>query len=193
MKQQLSYLNNTIKFSDLECNGNDKIQKPVMTICDIDVYLVTDNAPLKDFSISIIAESLYCDKPIICIDNYFMELNYPSKLFSIYHELGHYVNGDLIRENTKKERFINFINMLSRKNIPLEEQKADLYAYNKLKEHYPGCIDKIMNNLFYDIMVICIKQLRDNVKDEKKINKYIDSIKKELLLREKILRQNLSK
>lgn len=191
-RTRMKALQDSIKFDSTNITSKDRLEEPIMVIANcINVYLMSDNAPSNNYGIALIAEGLHSDLPVIYVDKYFDDLDYSSKLFTIYHELGHYVNGDFTRTRSKKERLYN-LKQLVLKKLPYEEQKADLYAYNKLREHFPTCIDKVFNRLFEDIRDRCIQELKDNYDiEEKKLNKYIENIKKEFNNREKTLRKNI--
>ena len=192
MKNKFNILQKNIKFNKEDIHSKDTINKPIMVIADtIEVYLLTENAPINNYGIAFITERYNCDLPVIYVDKYFLELDYANQLFTLYHELGHYVNKDLERFRCRKEKFYNFIEVFIKKGLSLEEQRADLYAYTKLKEHYPTCINKVFGNIFYDIRQNCIQRLIDEGVEGKDLKKYKNEIIKEFNIREKLLRKNI--
>lgn len=84
--------------------------------------------------ISLKGESM---RPFIMVDSIFETLSLNAKVFAIYHELGHYQNGDFLVNRNKTSHKIklfmkNMYRTLILKEYPEKEVLADYYAMDKM-------------------------------------------------------------
>lgn len=158
-------LNNTKEIIDIN------IDTPIYKIGNkINVYL-KNKKTLGEASIAMITNYNGNISPIIIVDEYFMMLQEDSKKFVLYHEIGHYINGDLDKEYyTLKESFSLTLSLFLN-TLNYEEQNADLYALRKINNNL-----NLAKKCFDDIKNICEKQIEDDYKD--RTEKYINNLKR---------------
>lgn len=122
--------------------------------------------------------------PFIAIDNLFDKLSDMTKLFVIYHEIGHFANGDfsIDRGNYKYKLKTYFYEKIKQVECPRENQ-ADYYAASKL-DSMPdslAALDEIKNTI--------LDLYNENVTDEKKKTKAIKRLEKSMSYRKERLKE----
>lgn len=184
---------------DLKLNFNKEdliveaeFEEPIMVIADkINVFKAIDNN-LYDSMIAMIMSVPQSVFPIILVDDIFMTLSDECKKFVLYHELGHYINGDLGEVYIPLKYKLKNIFNLCFVGMPIEEQFADLYAFLKMKQEGFSLndTDKYFDEL-RDKCIVFYNQDMSYTKGEKK--KIFKELKKCFARRRCILKNNHKK
>jgi hypothetical protein len=104
--------------------------KPLFTIANkIDVYKDDNLARQYGSVIACITVNPITLKPFIVVDSLFDKLSVRAKVFVIYHEIGHYQNGDFIRKDIKRKLSQR---ILDKFKYSEKETLADLYAMDHM-------------------------------------------------------------
>lgn len=109
--------------------------------------------------ISLKTESM---RPFIMVDSLFESLSLNAQVFTIYHELGHYQNGDFLdKKISLSDKAKIIFNTFILKKYPEKEVLADYYAIDKM--------DSIENGL--SALQEIHGKINEIIKDKKKLKK----------------------
>lgn len=171
-----------------------EINKPLFKICGkIPVYKNDRFLSSHGALIACITISSETNNPFIIVDSLFDKLSFNAKLFAIYHELGHYQNGDFLirpKESLKKRikyRMRRFIKEKIQGGYDEREVLADYYACDKMNSTQCA-LDALeeINELLIESVRFAYSnnefKLNENIERLNKIhNKRIRSIKEMIL------------
>lgn len=151
--------------NDFKVNNNVEL---LFTIADT-ISVFKDNQMMTRTSgiiayISLKSENL---KPFIMVDSVFETLSLKAQTFVIYHELGHYQNGDFLLKSKFKVNISTKIKSKFKKEYPMNETLADYYAIDKMGSIEDG-IDSLLE--IHEKILSLIK----DPKQIKKINNAFD-------------------
>jgi hypothetical protein len=167
--------NNLLKIEKSDIKVMSITIEPLFRIADtIDVYKDDNLAHQYGIVVAGIAINPISLKPFIVIDSIFDRLSTRTKLFVLYHELGHYQNGDFTLPR-KKNSIINSISEAINYKLkyPEREVLADYYAMEKM-DSFTDVIDSIHE--MYDVIEKALTR-KDNSKETNKSLKLLMSLK----------------